>query len=753
MSEDAATTDIRPLDPETVAQIAAGEVVERPASVVKELVENSLDAGANRIDVSVEAGGIEAIRVTDDGAGMTRADVRAAVREHTTSKLRGADELDCVATLGFRGEALHTIGAVATMTIRSRAHGEETGTELVYRGNTIESVEPVGHPEGTTVEVTDLFFNTPARRKYLGEPATEFRHVNRVVSRYALANPDVAISLSHDGSEVFSTPGRGDRLAAIMAVYGRSVAESMVEVEASPDPVDQIYGYVSEPETTRASREYLATYVNERYVEPTELRNAIVAGYGGQLAGDRYPFAVLFVDLPREAVDVNVHPRKMQVRFEEEGAVTDAVEGAVRQALLEADIIRSSAPRGRSAPDVTPVSPGDTGGQSGGEGGETAETGAGSGAYGGKSGSSGPRDSPGDAPAAGAGGQKDGAIGGGRGDSATSPAQDASHTDEAHGSTESGEPAQSATGDTEEETDSASARGPGPRTVTHEQTEHGQGSREAATDEGVPSQTGSTTGKGTVDGTGAATPECDDPKAQGGSAGVGGVDSGSAPDLSAFGMSTQATLDGEAVDSRPDLDSLPRLRILGQLSDTYLVCVADDRLLLVDQHAADERIHYERLRKELDSGMATQALASPVTLSLTPDEAAVWSAYAEALAELGFEATRDGETVTVESVPAVFDRTLEPEHLYDVLSALLSGDQADGEQTIAELAEDLLADMACSPAVTGNVSLTDGSIQGLIEGLDACDNPYACPHGRPTIIAIDKGEIDDRFERDYPGHQ
>src|SRR6056297_17567 len=203
-------TEIHQLDEDTVARIAAGEVVERPASAVKELVENSLDADASSVDVTVEDGGTELIRVADDGHGMSEADLRAAVREHTTSKIDGLEDLESgVATLGFRGEALHTIGSVSRLTIRSRPRdGEGAGTELVYEGGDVTSVEPTGCPTGTTVEVSDLFYNTPARRKFLKTTPTEFAHINRVVTRYALANPDVAVSLTHDGREVFSTTGR-----------------------------------------------------------------------------------------------------------------------------------------------------------------------------------------------------------------------------------------------------------------------------------------------------------------------------------------------------------------------------------------------------------------------------------------------------------------------------------------------------------------------------------------------------------------
>jgi DNA mismatch repair protein MutL len=308
-------TEIQPLDDRTVQRIAAGEVVERPASVIKELLENSLDAGASRITVTVAGGGTGFLQVSDDGHGISESELELAVAEHATSKITDIDDLAGVASLGFRGEALSTIGAVSRLTIRSRPPEASSGAEITVEGGDVGDIEPAGCPEGTTVEVEDLFFNTPAREKFLKQDRTEFDHINTVVSQYALANPDVAITLEHDGRELFATEGAGSLRSAVLSVYGREVAESMIDLEYEADgdgPIEGISGLVSDPETTRSTREYLATFVNDRYVTAATLRNAVIAGYGGQLAPDRYPFAVLFVEVPPDAVDVNVHPRKTE---------------------------------------------------------------------------------------------------------------------------------------------------------------------------------------------------------------------------------------------------------------------------------------------------------------------------------------------------------------------------------------------------------------------------------------------------------
>jgi len=675
------STTIRELDADTVARIAAGEVVERPASAVKELVENSLDADASRIDVTIAEGGTELIRVADDGHGMSEADLRAAVRQHTTSKIEGVADLESgVATLGFRGEALHTIGSVSRLAIRSRPReADGAGRELLYEGGELAGIEPVGCPEGTTVEVTDLFYNTPARRKFLKTTATEFAHVSRVVTRYALANPEVAVSLRHDGREVFATTGRGELREAVLAVYGREVAEGMIPVDADGEelpagPLEGISGLVSHPEVNRSSREYLSTYVNGRSVTSGAIREGIVDAYGGQL-GDRYPFAVLFLDVPGEAVDVNVHPRKARVRFDDDDAVRRGVETAVREALLEEGLLRSRAPRGRSAPGEARIEPGE--------------------------------------PTAGP--------------------------------------------DEPEAADGRNVVDDRGRTVADTRDTEGDDRREAEPD-GVDARK-SRESDATADATGEPTtevrsPKADDDRRRADRSANRPDEHARQPDRKFVGDADQRTLDGEdATGEERRFDSLPPLRVLGQLRETFLVCEAPDGLVLVDQHAADERVNYERLREAFSVETTVQTLADPVELELTAAEAETFASCRKALARLGFRAeSTDGRRVVVTGVPAALTAVLEPERLRDVLGSLVVGDHEAGAETVDAIAEGVLADMACHPSITGNTSLTEGSTLGLLQALDDCENPYACPHGRPVLVEIDAGELEDRFERDYPGH-
>ncbi|PCR91177.1 DNA mismatch repair endonuclease MutL [Natrinema ejinorense] len=727
-------TDIHQLDEATVARIAAGEVVERPASAVKELVENSLDADADSVDVTVEEGGTELIRVADDGEGMSEADLRAAVREHTTSKIEGLEDLESgVATLGFRGEALHTIGSVSRLTIRSRPRESEgAGTELVYEGGDVTSVEPTGCPEGTTVEIEELFYNTPARRKFLKTTATEFSHVNRVVTRYALANPDVAVTLTHDGREVFSTTGQGDLQAAVLAVYGREVASAMIPVDADgddlpPGPLESVSGLVSHPETNRSSRDYLATYVNGRAVTADAVREGIMGAYGTQLGGDRYPFVSLFLEVPGDAVDVNVHPRKREVRFDDDDAVRRQVDAAVESALLEHGLLRSRAPRGRSAPGEARVEPGTRGADSPDSEPTTLERSAG--------------------PTSPADGSADGDRETGSGTSASTAGADAEPptTDPASGG---------GNGDSSGETE------PDPSSSDTAVADRSADQR--------PRSTSQNEGSTTATEPNAATGSETSGRSAAGSPGTGSAPPASGRDHDStaepnrdldpgrkFDAATeQRTLTGEAATGeRSEFESLPSLRVLGQLRDTYLVCETPDGLVLIDQHAADERVNYERLQDAFADDPSAQALAAPVELELTAAEAEAFEQYSEALSRLGFYADRvDDRTVAVTTVPAVLEATLEPDRLRDVLASFVAGDREAGAETVDALADEFLGDLACYPSITGNTSLTEGSVVDLLAALDDCENPYSCPHGRPVIVQFDESEIEDRFERDYPGH-
>jgi DNA mismatch repair protein MutL len=544
----------------------------------------------------------------------------------------------------------------------------------------------------------------------------------------------VAVSLSHDGRETFSTTGRGDLQAALLAVYGREVAESMIPVESAgedlpPGPLTEVSGYVSHPETNRASREYVSTYVNGRYVTASAVREAVIEAYGGQLAADRYPFVVLFLDVPAADVDVNVHPRKMEARFGDEAGLRRQVEAAVEDALLDHGLVRSNAPRGRSAPDEATVEPDSTAPDDS-AGVETNEPATAA--------SDGTADDDADLTEyAGT-------------DAARHSKRDGRERDVQADAPPSGE---SASGSAEPGpgTDSAGsndAASSGAESSTVEDTsavDRGSASEDASADPGPAAPAETPTADGTADGETELSEDASAPATA----------RSDAASSSKFGGDTdQRTLAGDSVDRTREYDSLPAMRVLGQFSDTYVVAETETGLALVDQHAADERVNYERLREAFAGDTTAQSLAQPVELELTAGEAALFEEYADALASLGFYATRaDDRTVEVTTVPAVFDETLDPARLRDVLASFVStADEASGRETVESLADEFIADLACYPSVTGNTSLTEGEVTELLSALDDCENPYACPHGRPVVVELDEDDIAERFERDYPGH-
>ncbi|MDW8064665.1 MAG: DNA mismatch repair endonuclease MutL [Anaerolineae bacterium] len=325
---------IRILAPELVAQIAAGEVVERPASVVKELVENALDAGASRIEVEAEGGGRRRIRVADDGCGIPAAEVPLAFARHATSKLSTVEDLFRVATLGFRGEALAAIAAVARVTCRTRATEEHLGVELRIEGGRIIGQRPLVRPPGTEMIVEDLFFNTPARLKFLRGEGTEKRQIDLWITRYALAYPDIHFVWRHNGREVFSMPAVREPRHRIAAIYGAELADALLEVSEETEEV-QVHGWISLPGVNRPDRHELVFFVNGRWVQDRMLPTAVLQAYHALLPSGRYPWVFLWVKLPPERVDVNVHPAKIEVRFRDPEAVFLAVQRAVHRTLRE----------------------------------------------------------------------------------------------------------------------------------------------------------------------------------------------------------------------------------------------------------------------------------------------------------------------------------------------------------------------------------------------------------------------------------
>jgi DNA mismatch repair protein MutL len=335
---------IRVLSDQIVNQIAAGEVVERPASVAKELVENSLDAGATRIVVEVEAGGRRLLKVADDGEGMTRDDAVLAFERHATSKIKNADDLAAIGTLGFRGEALASIASVARMELTSKTEGGSAGTRVIIEGGRMRDVKDAAHPRGTTIIMRDLFFNVPARRKFLRSEATESFHLTNLVTHYAVAHPEISFTLTNNGREILRAPIANDLRERAYQIFGAEFLENLLEVEGGHPQVVTVRGYVSAPRDRRTSRDAQYLFVNGRFVRDRLISRALSEGYRSILPHGVYPAALLFLQTPLEEVDVNVHPAKTEVRFRRNAAVADAVREAVRNALASAGYLRPDEP-------------------------------------------------------------------------------------------------------------------------------------------------------------------------------------------------------------------------------------------------------------------------------------------------------------------------------------------------------------------------------------------------------------------------
>src|ERR687890_2046889 len=331
---------IRVLSDHVANQIAAGEVVERPASVAKELVENSIDAGARRVEVDVEAGGRRLLRVSDDGEGMTRDDAVLAFERHATSKITSAEDLEHVSTLGFRGEALASIASVARVELLTQREGETEGTRVLIEGGKLRDVAPAARPVGTTISVRDLFFNVPARRKFLRSEATESFHLMNLVTHYALAHPEIAFTLTNNGREVLRCATAADLRERAYQIFGAEFLDSLLAVEGGDGRVARVRGYVSAPRERRTSRDAQYLFVNGRYVRDRLVSRALGEGYRTVLPHGVYPAALLFLEVPLEEVDVNVHPAKTEVRFRRAAAVADAVRESVRAALAAGRYVR-----------------------------------------------------------------------------------------------------------------------------------------------------------------------------------------------------------------------------------------------------------------------------------------------------------------------------------------------------------------------------------------------------------------------------
>ncbi len=655
---------IRILDKDTINKIAAGEVIERPASAVKELIDNSIDAGATEIRIEVEKGGKNSILVRDNGYGMSRDDALLAYKKHATSKLTRIEDLDTVSTMGFRGEALSSITAIAKVEILTRPPEEITGTKIIIHGGKMLDTSDAGTAPGTSVHVKDLFYNTPARRKYLKNDRTELAHITDTVTQLALANPSISFTLLSEGKTILRNTGSNDLFKSIVNILEPDTARSMLPLEYRTEDFE-IRGYVSKPETTRGESDQLFIFVNTRPVTSRAISKSIREGYYTKIPKGRYPVAVLSLILDPGEVDVNVHPRKAEVRFSREKELGDAITSAVEKVLSENALVPEIKGKKGSASQKTFETSGSSGRLQVSETPETFEIKV--------AGKETEVSEKSEVP-------ESGKILREKSETYTYPVKDTERK------LKKSERLLDFTGEV------------GAQEILREKEQDSKKEQEK--------------------------PEGEENEVEG------------EKDKISMG-------ERQKPKQKPNTDSLEDLRVIGQVSKLYILAEKGEDLVLIDQHAAHERILYEQVLRMKKSRV--QELITPVTIDLTPKEKVLMDEYIPYLEECGFGISEFGDnTYVVTFVPEVFGRLENPEIIHDLVSDLLASGKVKKDTGISEK---VCKTLACRAAIKGGAACNPRQMEELIEQLKKAENPYSCPHGRPTVITFTKGELDRMFAR------
>lgn len=636
-------TAIQILDSATIDKIAAGEVVERPSSVVKELVENALDAGADAITVEIKEGGITFIRVTDNGSGIDSSQIRNAFMRHATSKIRSAEDLTHVVSLGFRGEALSSICAVAQVELITKTEENLTGVRYVCEGAVEKECSEIGAPTGTTVLVKNLFFNTPVRRKFLKQPMTEGGYIIDLMEHMALSRPDTAFKLMVNGQVKFHTSGNGNLKEVIYRIYGKETASQLLPFVKETKGI-KVEGYLGKPILNRSNRNFENYYINGRYIKSSLIAKALEDGYSNYLMQHKFPFTVLHFTIDTEMVDVNVHPTKMDVRFTGGSYLYDFVASSVAAALQQREMIPEALLSEEKEEETQKIKV-----------------------------------------------------------------------------PEPFEQQRTRQFQVMEEQRYEAVRSPRQDIFIKE-----------AVEESLKAMANHTS--------------CDDDFFVQIPARV--------PDSTPT-LRTEAPAPAVKAEPPKQLDlfeekmltkeNRPQYRILGQIFDTYWLIAFSDKLFIVDQHAAHEKVKYERLMKHYhEKDIVTQTLNPPIVVTLSAKEEATYLSCKDVFAGLGFEIEDfGGREYSLRGVPVDLYGQEEKTLFLSVLDEMSEG-PLHKDLTVVE---EKLATMACKSAVKGNHSFSFAEMEALIDELLTLDNPYNCPHGRPTIISMSKYEIEKKFKR------
>lgn len=623
------------LEKSTIDKIAAGEVVERPSSVVKELVENAIDAGASAITVEIKDGGKSYIRITDNGCGIPEDELSVAFMRHSTSKLRDASELADIHTLGFRGEALSSISAVSRVEMITKPADTLMGVRYVIEGSKEVSLDKIGAPDGTTIMVYQLFFNTPARKKFLKTDTTEASYISELMERLALSHPDISFCFISNKKEKIHTSGNGNLMDTIYQIYGRQIASNLLAVEKETDLL-KVSGFIGNSNVARGNRSLENFYINGRYIKSPLLSKSVEEGYVGYLMQHQYPFCVLMITTKEASVDVNVHPTKQEVRFDDEMAIADIFKSLIFERLYQrediAEVTLDENVQAASLRKTTENDATDPGSES-----ITCEPES----------------------------KKEETII----EVAPEPFEKSrlekmrqKITAQIHADTPYERKYQEYYQEKEKEQEQSREE-----KVTYEQTSF---------------------------------------------------------------LSEQARA---------------KHRIIGQVFDTYWLIEHDNKLYIIDQHAAHEKVLFERMMKRLqDKEMTTQYVSPPIIVSLTRAEQDILKRYEEVFSELGYVISSfGGNEFAIEGVPGNLFSFDVKEFFMELLASCGELKGNDGHDMIVEK----VASMSCKAAVKGNNRLSYPEIEELLDELLSLENPYHCPHGRPTIIAMTKYELEKKFKR------
>lgn len=660
---------INVLDTQVANLIAAGEVVERPASAVKELLENAIDAGAGKITLEIKNGGISLIRVTDDGCGMTKDDALVCVKRHATSKISCAADLDGIATLGFRGEALAAISSVSKMRIMTRTKNSPTGIIIEFNAGKPVSVEEAGCPEGTSVIVEELFANVPARRKFLKRDAAETAAVAAVAEKIALSRPDISLRFIADGNLRFLTAGDGKLADVIYAVLGRDFAKKLAPVHDMTEGVS-VSGFIGTPENCRGNRNYENFFINGRYVRCKTACAALEQAFSSYIPSDKYPACVICLEINPAFVDVNVHPQKMEVKFSNERPVFNAVYCAVRNTLMnridrprlaDSEPTRLSGDSYRLYNDIISVK-----------------------------------------------------------------------TDTDEEAARIADERERLSAKYEQITVRAEAKEP----VPHYEPPADVPKMSADIPETFQAVSGQPQVLPDI-----TVQQINDHQPPVGTLPDADISQENVPDISPAPV-TQP-------ESEPEPPAVPWYRIAGVIFNTYVFVELEDRMLIIDKHAAHERIIFEKLRQNMKSGdPASQLLLLPVELTLTPEELAAAEEYRDELYRIGytFSCADDGKTALIIAYPSALD-TAQAKDMFTVLAAQLADGTGDVGTSRERTYEKALYQASCKAAVKGGREDLPENIRWIAEQVLTRSEIRYCPHGRPVAFEMTKSQFEKRFER------